>query len=363
MEPNSLITELNTKLKQNNSFDILGFSDDDKIVPERFFYLVFGELYSTHSLVDQYDIRLFAKQLIKTYKVKQNQVVNISNSKGNRINFNECQIMIVLKKGLGIYLHSYGIRIYYCLQISLFEIKKLIDLSLPFQIKQSFEKRFYMIEYSYNDFSLLNFKAKPFTIDVTTNYNDDFLEIDELIRKSLKEGKNGLLLLHGKYGTGKTFYIRHLINTIDRKFIYLPNNMVEFLSSPGFLPFIAKYQNSVLILEDCESILIKRTNSSNGSSALSNLLNLGDGLLADALNINVICTFNAEVSKIDDAILRKGRLIAKYEFDNLEIGKAQKLANTLGYNQTITKTMSLSEIHKLGERNFENIKMCGVGFK
>ena len=113
--------------------------------------------------------------------------------------------------------------------------------------------------------------------------------------------------MHGIYGSGKTYYLRYLINQIDRKFIYLPVSLIRDLNSPQFLPFISRHPNSIIILEDCESALVPRATGTYYTSAISNLLNLGDGLLSDALQINIICTFNTGIKRIDDAILKKGR--------------------------------------------------------
>ncbi|MGO8056094.1 hypothetical protein, partial [Rhizobium leguminosarum] len=67
----------------------------------------------------------------------------------------------------------------------------------------------------------------------------------------------------------------------------------------------------------------------NNSSSVSNLLNISDGLLADFLNVQLVCTFNSSLTFIDTALLRKGRLIAKYEFGKLGITKAQLLSTHL----------------------------------
>ena len=47
---------------------------------------------------------------------------------------------------------------------------------------------------------------------------------------------------------------------------------------------------------------------------------------------------------VDDALLRKGRLIAKYEFTKLNVVKAQQLRNTLGFTKDISKPMTIAEI-------------------
>lgn len=68
-------------------------------------------------------------------------------------------------------------------------------------------------------------------------------------------------------------------------------------------------------------------NSNNSYSPVSTLLNLADGLLSDCLNIQIVCSFNTDLSMVDKALMRKGRLIAKYEFKELEVEKAQNLSN------------------------------------
>jgi hypothetical protein len=64
---------------------------------------------------------------------------------------------------------------------------------------------------------------------------------------------------------------------------------------------------------------------------------------------------------VDSALLRKGRLIAKYEFGKLSVSKSQKLSNHLGFNTTITRPMSVAEIagqHEKTERS-ESIEVIG----
>ena len=102
--------------------------------------------------------------------------------------------------------------------------------------------------------------------------------------------------------------------------------------------------DSVLIMEDCEDLIKPRGSTQMTNDALVNLLNLGDGLLADALNIKLICTFNADVRRIDPALVRKGRLAVEYEFRPLELEKARKLAQKLGLSINITHPMTLADI-------------------
>jgi hypothetical protein len=63
------------------------------------------------------------------------------------------------------------------------------------------------------------------------------------------------------------------------------------------------------------------------------------------LNIQVIATFNTELSNIDEALLRPERLIARKEFKALKAEDAQLLADTLRIEKKITKSSTLAEIY------------------
>lgn len=89
----------------------------------------------------------------------------------------------------------------------------------------------------------------------------------------------------------------------------------------------------------------------NNSSSVANLLNISDGLLADFLNVQLICTFNSSLTSIDQALLRKGRLIARYEFGKLSVSKAQRLSTHFGFEHLIQQPMTLADIANPHEMN------------
>jgi len=91
-------------------------------------------------------------------------------------------------------------------------------------------------------------------------------------------------------------------------------------------------------------------------TSLANLLNLGDGLLSDALNIKIICTFNADVQQIDKAILRKGRLIARYEFKELDVEKVNLLFEKNKIAHTTKHPMTLADIYNFTDKDFSKQK-------
>ncbi len=78
---------------------------------------------------------------------------------------------------------------------------------------------------------------------------------------------------------------------------------------------------------------------------VSNLLNLSDVYLGDYLHLQVICTSNATVDRLDAALLRPGRLIGYRAFRRLTRAEAQTLASAKGLRLSEQKDYSLAEVY------------------
>ncbi|MFK7747411.1 MAG: AAA family ATPase [Kordia sp.] len=204
-------------------------------------------------------------------------------------------------------------------------------------------------------------RTEDFKCDTQSMYNDDFCKVNETIEASLAVEKAGLILLHGIPGTGKTSYIKSLISKHDKKnFIFIQNEFVNELLHPDFISFLLKNQNSILIIEDAEKVLTSREQK-NESSVVSTILQLTDGLFSDYLNIKIICTFNTSINKIDTALLRKGRMIAYYEFKALTKQKANQLLSSLNHESTDSE-MTLANIFNYENKSFKQTEKRKIGF-
>ena len=101
------------------------------------------------------------------------------------------------------------------------------------------------------------------------------------------------------------------------------------------------------------------------NQAVSNILNISDGLLNDHMDMQIIATFNATKDIIDGALLRKGRLMVNYQFKKLSPTEATKLSEYIGLNKKYTESKTLAEIYeeKIGKQLIDvDVKRKKIGF-
>lgn len=219
----------------------------------------------------------------------------------------------------------------------------------------------YWVSQGQNGFGASKLTLKNGKFNIKTHYNNDF-DYDK-IQDFINSDSSGLVILHGTSGTGKTFCIRNLAQeNPDKKFYFLDKSTFEYINSDSLVNFLFKdlIKNSIFVLEDCETLLADRMDT--GNHLLSTILNLSDGILGDGLNLKFICTFNADISKLDDAILRKGRMKYKYEFKELTPEKTQELAKELNKNIPEGKSLTVSDIYNWDENTGKDAESKKIGF-
>ncbi len=304
--------------------------------------------------------------LIEKYKIQEKNVISTQRFNKKTGQFCYSSFLIPLSADLWVF-HGPGEQeqdgtiILYSAETPKEKVTMLQDDVKSFEEERNSKGKIYLIHKFDYGFDLKSYDVAETECDIKRNYNDDFEEIDNRIVNRLnKVNDKGLVLLHGKPGTGKTSYIRYLTKKVKKRMIFLSPEVSQYISSPEFITILSQYPNSIIIIEDAENVI--KTRKSGGSSAISNLLNLTDGLLADCLKIQLICSFNTDVSQIDKALLRKGRLIAMYEFNELKQQKANSLALSLGKEVYITKDATLADIFNVEEVGTKEESYAKIGY-
>ncbi len=174
------------------------------------------------------------------------------------------------------------------------------------------------------------------------NYSDEVLSKYDHVAECLGSASpcGRLTILEGPPGTGKSYLIRALIRDVRAHYILIPCMLLGQLSGPTLLPVLleAKEDDSgevlpvVLLVEDADIALVNREHGD--ASKLSEMLNLGDGLLGELGDLRIVATTNAKRVDIDEAALRPGRLcrhVAVKELNGLQANRVYaKLTGTSG---------------------------------
>lgn len=336
----------------NNKMDSSYLFDDTYINSKNLYLQLFGKIPQLN-----YINRIDGEKSFNVIKEKyKDEIIDILQYKWYRHEMKTYQFdqtVVVFGKGLLLEFDTNYCEIYYdhSHDALVQEITELLQKHKEKQRRQPFEIN--LIVKSGNSLELRAMEINRTKLDIDLFYEDDFKEVDQTIRARLNRNKDkGIVLLHGLPGTGKTTYLRWLVGKIKKRVLFLSPSIAENIMSPELIQLLIGNPNSVIIIEDAENIIMDRRTS--GNSTVSNLLNISDGLLADFLNVQLVCTFNSSLTSVDQALLRKGRLIAKYEFGKLGIDKAQALSDHFGQDTRIKEAMTVAEIANPGEKNYSN---------
>ena len=229
---------------------------------------------------------------------------------------------------------------------------------------------FYLIEQDRFDISCQTVTLPPGTIlsseAFSLHYGSGSGEWHQDFVGKLRERIHGLSIFEGSPGTGKTWYLRHLIGVLreSHRFYFIPTSNMGVLSKPEFIGFWADQRRVhdngkfVVILEDSDAALMTR--GSDNREQVSAILNLSDGMLADFLRLQIICTINCSTSDIDPALLRPGRLLCHRVFGKLDYAQAARLAESLGRKLPAASDYSLAEVFAGNEKH--EINRPRIGF-
>lgn len=150
-----------------------------------------------------------------------------------------------------------------------------------------------------------------------------------------------ILLLIGPPGTGKTTFIRGLLqHTGSSAVVTYDANILE--KDYVFAQFIEGEAN-VMVMEDADTFLKAR---SDGNSMMHRFLNVGDGLVTTKGKKLVFSTNLPSIRDVDSALVRPGRCFDILHFDNLTKEQAVALAKRVDIDPAkLTKdSYSIAEI-------------------
>ncbi len=181
------------------------------------------------------------------------------------------------------------------------------------------------------------------------NYMPDVSSVFNRVVEDINSTKpNGrIAIFYGPPGTGKTNLIKGIMKaTPDVQHIIIPAEVLPNLSGPDLVnAFInAQEGRKVLIVEDADDSL--KTRKSGEASAVSNLLNLTDGIIGEVLNVFVIATTNIAEVDIDPAIVRLGRLSVMKELHELNRETASTAYHRLtGATKEYARPVILAQVY------------------
>jgi len=316
---------------------------------------------------EQFDVTSFVKSLFKNIDVPLQSYVKVSHqdTDGSKI----ISMLIAFDKNLVLYIDGPEKGAVYYTPKDEFnpdsQLHTLLSLLKTAKRPKVAKNKIYVVYKTNSGFEKTGFNVTKRKMSLDENYNDDFLPVADKIIKGLNDKhKSNLVILTGGPGTGKTSFIRYLTSKVRKNIIFISPDMVQEITDPSFIPFLIKNSDAILIIEDGEPAVGKR-DSGERSSAVSNLLNLTDGLLSDCLRISIVITLNTNQKNIDEALQRKGRMLMSYNFDKLCSKKTDKLLSKLGHNTINPDPMTLADIYFYANTNSSNIPVTRkqIGFR
>jgi hypothetical protein len=190
----------------------------------------------------------------------------------------------------------------------------------------------------------------PFINRPIQEYYDDYMN-----------SSASILLLFGPPGTGKTTFIRGLLQHSSKSAMVTYDSAI--LEKDFIFSSFIEGDSSIFIIEDADLFLKSRQ---EGNTMMHKFLNVGDGLVSTKEKKMIFSTNLPSVRDIDPALVRAGRCYDIVEFRNLTIDEGTKLSKKMNIDSDFgnKKEISLAEIFhpENGKKLSTSTKKSKVGF-
>lgn len=215
-------------------------------------------------------------------------------------------------------------------------------------------------ELYYQDSVDVNFNpvATPFIEDVD-NYIDNFLN-----------SKAPVLILQGEAGTGKTTFVKYLLQTMQKRVQQVKEDFRAMYSFDENIFYMSDFYKriiyddyDVLVLEDINQVLHKNQDEES-LNPINKFLSVTDGLISKYKKI-IITTNIESKSHLNQALLRPGRCYDVIPFRKLEGVEIDDLCDSVAKDLHLqTESINLSEFYaKMNGAQNSKILNSRVGFE
>ncbi len=160
--------------------------------------------------------------------------------------------------------------------------------------------------------------------------------------KRFWESKSNILILQGDPGTGKTTFIKHLLE-YSRREAYVTYDASILATDSPFASFMGDTRASSFVIEDADTLLKPRE---DGNDMISRFLNIGDGIISLRDKKLIFSTNLKNIDDIDPALTREGRCFDIINFRHLTLDEAKVIAKnrSLSEPEAGKKDYTLAEL-------------------
>jgi len=169
------------------------------------------------------------------------------------------------------------------------------------------------------------------------------------------DSNSNVLLLIGPPGTGKTSFIRGLLQHCKTSAMVTYDSSI--LEKDFLFANFMESDSKLMVLEDSDNFLISR---SDGNTIMHKFLNVGDGLVSLKDKKMVFTTNLPNVKDVDSALLRPGRCFGVLEFSTLNKEQAKTASRALGLDfADVKEEYSIADIFNTQSHKPNTAKKMG----